>query len=323
MARRQRRDRPGWLDLFSLLPWWLCLALAVASYVVLHWAAGTRPDPRGFGAQPAQYVVGSWLRGLALFGQYLLPFAFVIAAIISGFRSSTPRRLVRDDREDPAWGSRPLDPIAPDRDQYADWKDAGRFEPAEAAIDTSRWSLELLKALDWKRFELVCAGYFEELGFRAETTKAGPDGGVDIHLFTKDSRHPAIVVQCKAWRIVPVGVAIVREMLGVMTAEGVKEGVIATSGTFTSEAKGFAMGKEITLIDGDDFLRKLLELPPDRQRNLLEFITKGDWWTPTCPSCGIGTQMVLRRPKRPGNPFWGCSSYPKCLSTMQVGNAGG
>ncbi|MBK8322036.1 MAG: restriction endonuclease [Betaproteobacteria bacterium] len=318
MARRNRKHSPGWLDLFSLLPWWLCLVFAVASYLLLHGFAGTRPDPRGFGAQPAQFVVGSWLRGLALFGQYFLPFAFAIAAIISGSRSFKSRGLVHDDREDPAWGSRPLDPIAPDRDLYADWKDGGRFEPAEAAIDTSRWSLELLKALDWKRFELVCAGYFEELGFRAETTKAGPDGGVDIHLFTKDSRHPAIVVQCKAWRNVPVGVGPVREMLGVMTAASVKEGIVATVGAFTSEARAFALGKEIHLIDGEDFLAKLRNLAPERQQSLLAFATEGDFTTPTCPSCGIGHRMKLRTSGKDGARFWGCGNFPRCRATMPL-----
>jgi len=106
---------------------------------------------------------------------------------------------------------------------------------------------DLLKALDWERFELVCAGYFEELGFRAETVRGRPDGGVDVHLYTKDSRHPAIIVQCKAWRSGAAGVAVVRELLGVMTAAGVKEGVIATTSTFTTDAKSFAMGKEVLL----------------------------------------------------------------------------
>lgn len=322
MARRPRKHGLGWLELFSLLPWWLCVALAVASYVVLHWVAGMRPDPRGFGAQPAQYVVGSWLRGLALLGQYVLPFAFLIAAVISGFRSSPSRRLVRDVREDPSWGSRPLDPVAPERDLYADWKDVGRFEPAEAAIDTSRWSLELLKALDWKRFELLCAGYFEELGFRAETTKAGPDGGVDIRLFTKDSRHPAIVVQCKAWRNVPVGVGQVRELLGVMTAAGVKEGIVATVGTFTSEAKAFALGKDIHLIEGEDFIAKLRNLAADGQQSLLAFATEGDFTTPTCPSCGIGNRMKLRTSGKDGARFWGCGNFPRCRSTMQMPSGG-
>lgn len=283
MPRPNRREKTGWLDVLSLLPWWACLVLAVVSYIVLHWLAGERPNPQMAGKQLAQSAVGSFVRGLAIFGQYIFPLFFVIAGMISGAR---------------AIGRRATTPVP--------------------QLDMSQWNLDLLKALEWKRFELVCAGYFEELGFRAETARGGPDGGVDVHLFTKDSRHPAIVVQCKAWRSGPVGVAIVRELLGVMTATGVKEGVIATTSIFTTEAKTFAMGKEIHLIEGEDLVRKLRDLAPERQMSLLEFATEGDYWTPTCPSCGIGTRMVMRTSGKGGARFWGCERFPACRSTMQV-----
>src|ERR1700704_5359844 len=37
---------------------------------------------------------------------------------------------------------------------------------------TGRWSLELLRRLEWRRFEELCAAYFEALGFT--TTQAPP-----------------------------------------------------------------------------------------------------------------------------------------------------
>jgi restriction system protein len=118
-----------------------------------------------------------------------------------------------------------------------------------------------------------------------------------------------------------MGVAIVRELLGVMTAAGVKEGVIATTSTFTPEAKLFALGKEIHLIEGEDLVRKMRDLAPERQRSLIEFATEGDYWTPTCPSCGIGTRMVMRTSVKDGSRFWGCEKFPACRSTMQVSRA--
>lgn len=317
MPRSNRREKTGWLDVLSHLPWWACLVLAVLSYLFLHWLSGERPNAQLAGKQPAQFVMGSFWRVLAIFGQYALPFLFVIAGLMSGARAIRKRPSTLVPRDEPQWQSPLPAPSEPERDLYPDWKDAGR-EAQPPQVDTSRWSLDLLKALDWKRFELVCAGYFEELGFRAETVRGGPDGGVDVQLFTKDSRHPAIVVQCKAWRSGAVGVAVVRELLGVMTAAGVKEGVIATTSTFTTEAKSFAMGKEIHLIEGEDLVRKLRDLAPDRQKSLIEFATEGDYWTPTCPSCGIGTRMVMRTSGKDGARFWGCERFPACRSTMQV-----
>ena len=70
-----------------------------------------------------------------------------------------------------------------------------------------------------------------------------------------------------------MGVAIVRERLGVMTAAGVKEGVIATTSTFTAEARSFAMGKEIHLFEGEDLVRKLRDLAPEQQKSVFEFAT--------------------------------------------------
>lgn len=310
MATR-RNNSDGGLIAALLPPWWLCFLLAFLSYFLFGLLGELRPNPRLAQSDMGLYSFLSLLRGLAFVGKYFFSALFVILGIIA--MVNRPRDALHAPfRSDPTWGvsygSTSLERRAPDQ---------------RPDVSTTRWNIDLIRALEWKRFELLCAGYFEELKFRAETVRAGPDGGVDVRLFTGSGRQPAIIVQCKAWRTVPVGVAVVREMLGVMTAEGVKEGVIATTGTFTAEAKGFAMGKEITLIDGDDLLRKLLDLSPDRQRSLLDFITKGDWWTPTCPSCGIGTRMVLRRSKGQGNPFWGCSTYPKCLSTMPVGSAGG
>ncbi|MBL0143571.1 MAG: restriction endonuclease [Betaproteobacteria bacterium] len=321
MPRSNRREKTGWLDVLSLLPWWACLVLAVLSYLVLHWLAGERPDPQMAGKQPAQFIMGSFLQGLAIPGQYVLPFLFVIAGLMSGARAMTRRASTPAPRSEPQRQPPLPAPSEPGRDLYDVWKDAGREEVPPPQVDTSRWNLDLLKALDWKRFELVCAGYFEELGFRAETVRGGPDGGVDVHLFANDSRHPAIIVQCKAWRSWAVGVGVVRELLGVMTAADVKEGIIATTSTFTTEAKSFALGKEIHLIEGEDLVRKLRDLAPNRQKSLIEFATEGDYWTPTCPSCGIGTRMVMRTSGKDGARFWRCEKFPACRSTMQASRA--
>jgi len=42
----------------------------------------------------------------------------------------------------------------------------------------------------------------------------------------------------------------------------------------------------------------------------------GDYWRPTCASCGI--KMVERTKKAGGAGFWGCATYPKCRSTLPM-----
>ncbi len=186
-----------------------------------------------------------------------------------------------------------------------------------STVDTSRWSLNLLQALEWHRFELVCTGYFEALGFRAKLTKFGPDGGVDIHLYAEGQDRPAIAVQCKAWKSEPIGVNLVRELYGVMARNKIPEGIFVTTGTYTPEARSFPTGGDLHLLDGRALIDNIRTLTDEKQRDLLAMATRGDFTTPTCASCGI--KMVLRTPKKKaGNPFWGCSNYPRCSQTLQM-----
>ena len=97
-----------------------------------------------------------------------------------------------------------------------------------AKVGADRWSAELLAALEWKRFEEVCAGMFERLGFATGMFSHGPDGGADIRLYQPPSNTPVAIVQCKAWSR-KVGVNLVRELRGVMADQGVAEGIFVTS----------------------------------------------------------------------------------------------
>ncbi len=196
-------------------------------------------------------------------------------------------------------------------------REAERVEP-QFDLFTSRWSLDLLRALEWKRFELVAAAYFEALGFRARTARAGADGGVDIHLFKSESDRPSLIVQCKAWNKYNVGIKPVRELYGVMAREGVREGIFLTTGRFTQEAKNFPRGNEMHLWDGPEILKRIQALNEEKRKSLLQLATKGDFRTPTCPSCAI--KMTLRASKKDGEQFWGCYNYPRCRQTFKLAN---
>jgi len=185
----------------------------------------------------------------------------------------------------------------------------------------NKWTIELIKALEWKRFEELCSLYFEAKGYRVEITRQGADGGVDINLFKNSysNSKPFGVVQCKAWNSYKVGVKPVRELLGVMAAEKSPLGLFITSGDYTREAREFSAGKHIKLMDGARLLQQIKELPESSQRALLDKVTRGDYTTPSCPACG--TKMVIRTAMKGaniGNKFWGCNNFPKCRSTLRA-----
>ena len=231
-------------------------------------------------------------------------------------RGSTSTKFVAAQKASTAepWGEPGLA-----RDPYPSWKAATVRGPQNPTVDIGRWSLELLNALEWKRFEVVCGEYFETLGFRVEVAREGADGGVDIRLYAEGSERPNILVQCKAWKAYKVGVKQLRELFGVMAADGVGEGSFVTTGTFTSEAREFARGKELHLIDGEELLRMISLLTQGQQDDLLKTATSGDFTTPTCPSCGI--KMTTRVSKADSKAFWGCVNYPRCKSTLRVARA--
>nr|WP_264178093.1 restriction endonuclease [Dechloromonas denitrificans] len=56
------------------------------------------------------------------------------------------------------------------------------------------------------------------------------------------------LVQCKQWKVAKVGVATVRELYGVMTAERAVGGFVVASGEFTDDARSFAEGRSIQLV---------------------------------------------------------------------------
>ncbi len=110
---------------------------------------------------------------------------------------------------------------------------------------TSGFNWDVLRALEWRVFEQLVQGYFRTLGFEAERKRVGADGGVDLVLRKTGETEPFAYVQCKAWNTYLVGVKPVRELFGVMAADGVRKGYFVCTGAYTPEAVAFAEGKPL------------------------------------------------------------------------------
>lgn len=188
--------------------------------------------------------------------------------------------------------------------------------PASPIIST--WDDPVLSIIEWRRFETVCVEFFKMKGYRAEETRVGADGGVDIHLYIEDLYTPVAVVQCKAWNTYRVGVKPIRELFGVMAGDQIEEGFFVTSGEFTQEALEFAQGKKLHFMTGERLLAEIKKLSIDQQEKLLKVALDGDYSTPTCPQCDV--KMTIRKGKsgrNAGEKFWGCVNYPRCRQTFK------
>jgi restriction system protein len=175
------------------------------------------------------------------------------------------------------------------------------------------WSPAVLAAIEWRRFEALCEAFYAQAGLATRSQSHGADGGVDIWLQSRHMDAPRIV-QCKHWLNRPVGVKEMREFRGVMASHQLASGTYVTSSTFTADATTFAKANGIQLQDGAALLKLIGQRTPEQQSALLAVAYEGEYWRPTCASCG--TKMVERRSgKEDARVFWGCANYPRCRGT--------
>lgn len=282
-------------------PWYFGVILAVISYVGLKWAAP--------GMMAGSPILAS-LETMISQSAWIVATMFLFAAGVSAFREFS--------------GKSKDFPFDTSRRNFAQNRKGGRREAAIPPIPSqvpdgipakpNSWSLQLLRTLEWHRFEILTADFYKVQGYTAKVTRHGADGGVDVELSLPEEQKPDILLQCKAWNIYKVGIKPIRELFGVMAGQNASNGIFLTTGEFTQEAREFAHGKPIELIDGITLLKKILMLPPEKSRALLEKATEGDFRTPTCPRCGI---KMTRRAGKNGE-FWGCVRYPKCRQTFPL-----
>lgn len=185
--------------------------------------------------------------------------------------------------------------------------------------------------MSWAEFEMLVGESFRTRGYSVKETGGGADGGIDL-IARRDGR--TTLVQCKHWKTYSVGVPVVREMLGLMTARGAAEGCIITSGRFTAEAQRFAAGHAISLVDGAGLAGLLRQGRADGQRSAAAPApTAADLAdapasvrmpsAPSCPACGRAmVRRVASKGASAGQPFWGCSGFPACRGTRRLEREG-
>ena len=283
MARKRSSAANDFMDIVAMLPWWGGCTLALVSYVLLHRVATQQMVVNTAPGHLSDLMFQSFWRGLATAGQYFVPILCLAGAAMSAYRRHQRQALVAN---------------------------AGSGNAADA-----------LDGISWQEFEILVGEAFRLQGYQvAETGGAGPDGGVDLVLRKGGEK---FLVQCKQWKAFTVGVTIVRELYGVMAANGAAGGFVVTSGRFTDEAKTFAQGRNVTLIDGPALLKLIQQAKAARQSGNKEPVTPvaaspKAVMQPLCPSCS--KPMVRRTAKKggtAGSTFWGCVDFPACRGTRQ------
>lgn len=175
--------------------------------------------------------------------------------------------------------------------------------------------LESIRAMSWQEFELLVGEAFKRKGFDVKQRGGGgADGGIDL-ILTKNGKNS--IVQCKRWKTFSVGVPLIRELYGVMTAEGANDCIFVSSGNYTAEARLFAEGKPIWLIDGKELLNLVSEVQKQPNINTRNIAIEYQSTNPQCPICGANmVRRVAKKGAKAGHEFWGCSQFPNCRGTI-------
>lgn len=293
MARRGKKTSPAedLIDLIARAPWWVGVLLAAISYPMLHAVASTP-----FQVSPGRVgdsLLPMMLRGLAQGGQFIVPLVCLAGAGVSIWRRRQRRELL------------------------------------ERAVASP--GLDAIAGMSWREFELLIGQAYRREGYAVvETGGGGADGGVDLVLKRASTTGTEqVLVQCKHWKAQRVGVTIVRELYGVMAARGAARGVVVTGGRYTDEAKQFAEGRNVQLIDGKGLAAMLADArramdpasAPPASTKVIDDSSAGDGTTrpaedSSCPRCSKPlARRVARRGANEGQPFWGCTGFPACRFT--------
>ena len=232
------------------------------------------------------------LKGLATLGQYLVPFLLFIGAAVSASRQERRKKLITDVAASQAW--------------------------------------QPLESITWQEFEILVGEAFRLHGYKiTENNAGGADGGIDLVLRKGNEK---FFVQCKQWKAYSVGVAIVRELYGVLAAERAVGGFVVTSGQFTKDAEAFAKGRNVELIDGPQLMKMIKGAQAARRSSAAATLTDEfpavlrpvepeqdavePTFTPSCPICSKAmVKRTARKGPNAGQTFWGCSGYPSCRGT--------
>jgi restriction system protein len=262
------------------------MLLAVVAWFVLGAYAGSEVPVNP--ANPFASLSGAIPRAFATVGQYVLPMAFGIGAVWSIGRSLRNSRLLQ----------RVTSSGKVQAEQYH-------------GLD-----IDPMLTLSWQEFEQLVGEVFRRRGYSVVETREGADGGVDL---VARKNGVVTLVQCKNWRTRDVGVSVVRELLGVVTARQASGGVVVTVGGFTEEARRFAREAKVELIDGDALRRwahKVGNVAIQPAGPAPGDLSASSHACPVCQSPMV--KRVARKGVHKGQAFLGCPRFPECRGTRPL-----
>ena len=167
--------------------------------------------------------------------------------------------------------------------------------PQPSLFTPFAWSEELLAGLDWKRRLWLVMRLLSHGGYEPSVRWVRPDAAAAVMAKTAGSgtgSAASLLALCAPWGLRECGAGVVSDLFQAMTREGAARGLLVSASPFTAEARAFAAGRAITLVDGPSLCQSLRRLPADWQEACRQLLVSPDRDAPSCPLCG--DPMTLR-----------------------------
>lgn len=274
MARRQSGGADDVLDRIALVPWWLSVLLAVASFGVMNTLARIELPPLD-GSPTAEFTVRVMIKSLATAAQYVLPLLFVGMALLSVLRRRQLARMLNlSDGTDGGTGEEDFIALVAEAYQMRGFDVIPAPRNADDGIDMVLRKGHLQNLVVTRHWQVPRVGVqvVRELAQRIDS--GGADGGVVLTAgrFTSEA-----AAYARSRRIELIDAGPLARMLQQARAAMQEDNWLATR----------------QQIGGPDFRATV----PQR----------------ACPVCGSAMiERVERQGEFAGMPYWGCVRFPTC-----------
>lgn len=276
------------ISLAAMIPWWLNLILAAASYLYLSnltVASPTAIDPKDI----ASTILSQLLVFAVLFGQYLVPAVFLIGGFLSFLGALKRKALVNKVRK-----SEKSDPF---------------------------------NSISWHDFELLVGQYYKENGYKVVETGGVADGGIDLRLTREGETYLVQCKHWKTGKVPVTVVRELYGAMAAEGAAGafvVTSGKFTADAEAFARGKnielvdGRLLASEIRQVSPPQPVEPAAPLAAAAAAAPASLTTMAHN-TAACPLCQ--SEMVRRVAKKgpaAGTVFYGCSRFPKCRGIRQI-----
>lgn len=170
----------------------------------------------------------------------------------------------------------------------------------------------LLRELEWQRLEELVGAMYRVMGMDAQAAHRSVIGGPNLYLYQPGEHRPHGCVVCCPLLETRWLIRRARDLVAALAAEDIRLGVFVAAGPIPDMVRRESGAAEIEWVDGSALIERFATLRVEDRDRILRRVTRGDYRTPTCPSCQVKMVLVATAERTQ----WRCANFPRCQRQM-------